>query len=423
MLMPFHWCFDDFIILQIKCTAGDVSEIVLREFPPSIEHLSLAENNIPVIKTEAFVDLKHLRKLILDGNNISRIVPFAFKGLGKLRELIIHNNHLTKLEKFSFSGLQNLTAVLLNNNRITTIEESTFAGTSNVRFIYLNDNPIHTIQARAFANLRNVEHLIFPSGIRVIEADAFDGLDSVGLLRLPSMDLSSLEPYTFRGLTHVHVLAIQESDLGVVKPNVFVGLVNVGSLNLIKNKIDHLQELRITPANRVKVLRLLGNHVLQAPPFGAVQVEVLENFTVVMNHFPCDCRIHTVLESPLANGTSYNFTLINYCISPLELNGKVIQDMGMDRINRCAREYSLKSWDAAVSVRFAHLPLLVMYLSSLAVFVCSWSFFRMTSAKLNSLWYFFKLLRNEEAKRGDEHRRGQLRGSRERSLSYLEWVR
>lgn len=350
---------------QILCTTADLNDIPLREFPPFIEHLSLTKNNIPVIKTEAFVDLKHLRKLTLDGNNISRIVPFAFKGLGKLRELSIHNTHLTKLEKFSFSGLQNLSAILLNHNRITTIEESTFAGTSNVRLIYLNQNPIHTIEARAFANLRNVEHLIFPAGIRVIEPHAFDGLDSVGLIRLPFMDLNSLEPFTFHGLTHIHVLSIQECDLGIIKPNAFSGLVNVGSLNLINNKIDHLQELRISRENRIKVLRLLGNHMLQTPALGAVEVEVLENLTVVKNHFPCDCRIHTVLESPLANRTSYNFTLINYCISPLELHGKMIQDMGVDRISRCAEEYSLRSRNVAATFQLA------VYLLFLEVLVSS----------------------------------------------------
>lgn len=352
------------------CNNGDLNDIPVRELPPLVEHLSLSKNNISVIKTKAFGELKHLRKLSLDGNNISRVDQFAFKGLNKLRELSIQNTQLTKLEKFSFSGLQNLTAILLGHNRIRTIQESAFAGTSNVRLILLHYNPIHTVEARAFSNLRNVEHLIFPSGIRNIEPDAFNGLDSVGLIKLPFMDLSSLEPYTFRGLSQVHVLAIQESDLGVVKPNTFKGLVQVGSLNIINNKIDHLQELKITSENRVKILRLLGNHLLQTPTFESIEVHVIENFTVVGNHFACDCQIHMLLKSPLANGTSFNFLAKNYCISPLELNGKSISDVGLDKLDHCIDEYRLRNWNIAISNGYERLSGLYIFLLSLTVLTC-----------------------------------------------------
>lgn len=176
-----------------------------------------------------------------------------------------------------------------------------------------------------------MEHLILPSGIRHLQPDAFNGLDSVGLLKLSFMDLSSLKPYTFRGLSHVHVLAIQDSDLGVIRADAFAGLTHVGSLNLMNNKVDAVQSLTVTSANRVRYFRFNGNHVLDSPRRGSFAVNASEAVSVVHNHFPCDCHLFRFLDGrPFGgggNGTSVTadaFAGMNYCISPLELNGQPV---------------------------------------------------------------------------------------------------
>lgn len=101
------------------------------------------------------------------------------------------------------------------------VEGYAFAGTSNVQLIQLSHNPIQRVDQYAFAGLTNIDKLIFPSGIRSLEPDAFQGLDTVGYMKLAFMDLSSLRANTFRGLTKVNILSIQESDLGVIKPGMY----------------------------------------------------------------------------------------------------------------------------------------------------------------------------------------------------------
>ncbi|GLH04915.1 Uncharacterized protein GBIM_10542 [Gryllus bimaculatus] len=217
------------------------------------------------------------------------------------------------------------------------------------------------VETSAFSGLTNVEHLIFPSGIRSVEPDAFSGLDTVGLLKLAFMDLTSLKPHTFRGLSHVHVLAIQESDLGVIRTGAFEGLTQlvvsggwcvgaqVGSLNLLNNKIDALQELAITRENAVRVLRLHGNHLLENPRPGAVVIEAVDTLSVMGNHFPCDCHIHSLLEGPLANSTvpRQDFRSHNFCISPLELNGQPMSALDLDAIGRCQEKVTRGNLEAA----------------------------------------------------------------------------
>lgn len=336
-------------LFQVLCNTGGLTEIPVKSLPSTVEHLSLTKNHFHIIQGDAFSGLRYLRKLSLDGNNISIIKPFAFRGLPRLRELSIQHTPLTTVAQFAFAGLQNITAILLGHNKIHKVEGFAFAGTSNVRLLLLSNNPMQKIETSAFSGLTNIEHLILPSGMKSIETDAFNGLDSVGLIKMPFMDLSSLKAHTFRGLTHVHVLAIQESDLGVIRPGAFDGMSHIGSLNLLNNKIDSIQELHIRTNNKVKTLRLHGNHLLENPKKGAVVIHGVDNLIIVSNHFPCDCHIHTLLDSPLANSTTGDFRIKNYCISPLEVNGRSISELDLESIGRCQEEVTRGNWEAAPS--------------------------------------------------------------------------
>jgi Leucine-rich repeat (LRR) protein len=334
--------------MQVMCNTGGLTEIPIKSLPSTVESLSLTKNHFPIIKSDAFAGLRGLKKLSLDGNNISIIKPFAFRGLPRLRELSIQHTPLTTVAQFSFAGLQNISTILLGHNRIQRVEGYAFAGTSNVRLLLLNNNPLHRVDSSAFSGLSNVERLILPSGIRALEPDAFTGLDTVGVLKLAFMDLSSLKPFTFRGLSHVHVLAIQDSDLGVIRAGAFEGMTQIGILSLKNNKIDAIQELNLRPANRVRILHFHGNHLLETPLPGAVSIQGVEVLNVIDNHFPCDCHIHTLFDSPLANDTTgIDFRNRNYCISPLEVNGRPMSDLDVDSIGRCQEQVTRGNLEAA----------------------------------------------------------------------------
>ncbi|XP_025424169.1 leucine-rich repeat-containing protein 70-like isoform X2 [Sipha flava] len=356
-------CHSDCICLsqkQILCNSGHLTFVPLRDLPNTLEHLSLTKNNLTYLPTDAFSGLRNLRKLTLDANSISSVESFAFRGLNRLRELSIQHTPLSSLKKFSFSGLQNVTAILLGYNQISVIDEYAFTGTSNIRLILLNNNPLHTVSANAFSGLTNVEHLILPSGIRHLQPDAFNGMDSVGLLKLSFMDLTSLKPHTFRGLSHVHVLAIQDSDLGVIRTDAFAGLKYVGSLNVLNNKIDSVQSLAVVRGNHIKHLRFNGNHVLVSPGQGAFAVVTSDGFTVVGNHFPCDCHLFRFLDGrPFGNMSADLFAGKNYCISPLELNGQPVSVVKQATVDRCLQ--TSPSAAAATSHVFA---------ASIAVLCC-----------------------------------------------------
>lgn len=221
------------------------------------------------------------------------------------------------------------------------------------------------MSSNAFSGLTNVEHLILPSGIRRLQPDAFNGLDSVGLLKLSFMDLTSLQPFTFRGLGHVHVLAIQDSDLGAIRQDAFAQLAHVGSLNVLNNKIDAVHEMRVALADRVRHVRFNGNHVLDSPKRGAFAVAATDGFAVVGNRFPCDCRLFRFLnDRPFGNGTTAAaFAGQNYCISPFELNGQPVSAVGRTFVDKCLQTSSADSLRpfAVTAAAGLLLPLLVLW--------------------------------------------------------------
>lgn len=309
----------------------------------------MTKNNFPIVKSDAFGGLRALRKLTLDGNNITIIRPFAFRGLPRLRELTIHNTAIDRVASFAFAGLQNLSLLALTSNKILKIEGYAFAGTASVRLITLKNNPLARIETNAFSSLTNVERIVLPSGIRVIQPDAFQSLDIVGSIRLSFMDLTSLAPYTFRGLTNINMLSLQESDLGVIAAQAFDGMSIVELLNIQNNKIDAIQELNITAAHRVKQFRLQGNHLLDTPDPGAILLDGIDQLVVINNHFPCGCHIHTLLESPIANGTYQHgdFLKNNYCISPLEVNGRLMSEIDIYSIGRCHEQVTRENLEGS----------------------------------------------------------------------------
>lgn len=320
---------------QVMCNNGGLVDIPIKYLPPTVEQLSLSKNDFPVIRSEAFAGLRALKRLSMDGNAISALRPFAFRGLPRLKELSIQHSTLDTIAQFTFAGLQNITSILLGHNRIKRIEGYAFAGTSNIKHLRLNNNPMQTIETNAFSGLSNVDHLVFPSGIKNIEIDAFSGLVSVNTIKLAFMDLSTMKRYTFRGLLHVNVLSIQESDLGVLEYGAFEGLSYVGLLNMFNNKIDAIREFNVSYNNSVKAIRFHGNHLLENPNPEAVIIEGVTRLVVTANHFPCDCKARGIADGPLGNATSGDFLERNFCISPMEVRGRRMKDMEKDFSKGC----------------------------------------------------------------------------------------
>lgn len=102
----------------------------------------------------------------------------------------------------------------------------------------------------------------------------------------------------------------------------------------------------ITTEHHITSIRFQGNHILDIPKPGTVSFHGVETLTVISNHFPCDCHIHTLIEGPLSNESVEEFTARNYCISPLEVNGKPMNHLDLGSIGRCQEQVTRENLEA-----------------------------------------------------------------------------
>lgn len=136
----------------------------------------------------------------------------------------------------------------------------------------------------------------------------------------------------------------------MIRENAFDGLSHVESLNILNNKIDAIVELNLTESHNIKLLKIFGNHLLETPDPGAIVLDGIETIIVQNNHFPCGCHIHTLLESPLVNTTSYDhneFLSKNFCISPLEVYGFVMASIDLSSIGRCHEQVQRENLESS----------------------------------------------------------------------------
>lgn len=127
--------------------------------PDDLKELRLDENRITVIAEEAFKNVTHLQRLLLDGNLLTDegIVPGTFQDLVTLRELSLARNSLTHPPPF----LPGEVLVKLNfqENQINHIPVRAFVGLNKLERLDISNNQLHTLSQGVFDGLISLRQL------------------------------------------------------------------------------------------------------------------------------------------------------------------------------------------------------------------------------------------------------------------------
>ncbi|CAO2591833.1 SLIT and NTRK-like protein 6 [Lemmus lemmus] len=138
-------------IMLINCEAKGINKLSQISVPPSRPfQLSLLNNGLTVLHTNAFSGLAKALSIHLGFNNIADIEAGAFNGLGLLKQLHINHNSLEILKEDTFQGLENLEFLQADNNFITIIEPSAFSKLNRLKVLILNDNAIESLPPNIF---------------------------------------------------------------------------------------------------------------------------------------------------------------------------------------------------------------------------------------------------------------------------------
>lgn len=224
------------------------------DFPPDTTLLDLQNNKITEIKEGAFKNLKDLHTLILVNNKISKISPEAFKPLVKLERLYLSKNQLKELPEKMPKTLQELR---VHENEITKLRKSVFNGLNRMIVIELGGNP-----------LKN-------SGI---ENGAFQGMKSLGYIRISDTNITAIPQGLPTSLTEIHLDGnkITKVDAASLK-----GMRNLLKLGLSFNSITVVENGSLANVPHLRELHLDNNKLLRVPAGLAdhkyVQVVYLHN--------------------------------------------------------------------------------------------------------------------------------------------------
>ena len=91
---------------------------------PSLQELSVVQQQIKFIEKENFIDLVELEKMDLEGNEIEFLPQNVFEDLRNLKVLKISNNRIRKIPEQIFFNLKQLKVLTLEKNNILYLPEN-----------------------------------------------------------------------------------------------------------------------------------------------------------------------------------------------------------------------------------------------------------------------------------------------------------
>ena len=273
--------------VQFHCSGDDLlnkDRDALIVYPTGIITLDLTKQGIIEIKS-SFLNLKSLKRLILDKNKLTTLNPNLFNGLKWLRELSIQKNELKDLQRRIFSDLVDLNELDLARNNLDNLDKTVFTNLRNLTKLYLNINHLTILPTELFRGMINLEYLnLRGNRLVLLQDNAFREniklanliLQNNALLSLPESiftttklihlnlrhnKLEKLPKHLLRGQHMINIVNFYGNLLQSLPNDLFWGLLNVEILQLSYNEITYLNEQIFNGLESLRVLYFAHNQL------------------------------------------------------------------------------------------------------------------------------------------------------------------
>lgn len=141
-----------------SCDKGNAhcSRMSLTAVPANVDSnttsIDMSFNNISTLTNNDFVNLTHLKILLLDNNDISSLEPYVFHQMIKLLHLNLNNNKISVLNLNLFKSLNQLRHLYLQNNDIEYVPPQLFEYNQNLVLLDISENHIQNFEPETFQN-------------------------------------------------------------------------------------------------------------------------------------------------------------------------------------------------------------------------------------------------------------------------------
>ena len=148
-------------VLHIKadCRSRDLMRVPTY-ISNNVTQLDLDENKISIIRLDDFVNVQHLRVLILSHNSINTLESGSFRHLRFLKKLDLNKNNITSFVPDVFMGLEYLRVLTMSELPLTSYPTDFVAHTRELRILSLSAIGNATIPAE-YTRLPRLEVLDF----------------------------------------------------------------------------------------------------------------------------------------------------------------------------------------------------------------------------------------------------------------------
>jgi Leucine-rich repeat (LRR) protein len=270
---------------------------------------NLDESSVGAIASERWDKLEQLN---LGHNNIKVIPSGLFYNMRSLAYLNIDSNWLTKIKSEDFQGLDSLQFLDASYNNLVQIEEGAFLKTPRLQELDLrgeNSNiPQNTakfvLNEKSVQGLNNLERLILADTVLDETAlwSALKQLTNLQVLKLGGTGITEIPNFQFENNKHLKYLMVENNKLTKLTEQQMYGLTeNLVSLSLGNNQISELDECALNKFTKLEMLYI--------------------------NNLPlnCDCKITWLYdwlnELRLKNDIKY-FLIRAICSTPTSLANK-----------------------------------------------------------------------------------------------------
>ncbi|XP_029648035.1 leucine-rich repeat neuronal protein 2-like [Octopus sinensis] len=173
-LLNYSFC-NNSMLADINIANNDLKIIEDKAFSGlenSLESLDLHQNYLPVVPTQAFLQLEQLSKLDLGANRISVIASNSFYNLSHLEVLYLNDlNDLTKINGLAFNLTHLRVLHIAFNPLLRYIHPKALYNLPALKVVYLNNNGIHKFP-KHFLPWENLETLDMSGNFIDCDCDA-----------------------------------------------------------------------------------------------------------------------------------------------------------------------------------------------------------------------------------------------------------
>lgn len=140
----------------------------------AVEILDLTNNDITVLDSQCFSDLKHLSTLLLDNNSIHTIDWDAFAKLRKLEHLSLANNRLELFDYRIIEKANKLISINLSGNKFMNLQDVPLLRSKSLQTIYLHNSQISHIFPNTFHDIPHLTSVDLSNNLMItLNIDVF----------------------------------------------------------------------------------------------------------------------------------------------------------------------------------------------------------------------------------------------------------